>query len=106
MDSPPSSGHPPPLPAGFHGLIFLAFLLAPGVLTMLAAQANDRSFAEGCPFIGGAISGIVCGIMLARHMVRTLVPRILCALFLMPLFAFFSFALALFGCTLGGGCGK
>jgi len=38
--------------------------------------------------------------------VRTFVPRILCAIFLIPLFAFFSFVLALLGCTLGGGCGK
>ena len=73
---------------------------------MLAAQANDRSFAEGCPFVGGAISGIVCGIILARQITRTLIPRILCAIFLIPLFAFFSFVLALLGCTLGGGCGK
>src|SRR5262245_12891537 len=90
-----------PLPK-INWLVFFILLLAPAVLTLLAASAKVDGLAVGCPLVGGGIAGIVCGTMLARRVGRTSGSKILLGVVFAVLLGLLSFGLGFAGCMLGG----
>lgn len=87
-------------------LIFFAVLLAPPLLTTLAAFlaggeiAGDATVAIGS--IGGAAGGIACGIMLALRLGKTVGARIVLGILLSCVFAVACITLSCLGCLFGG----
>jgi hypothetical protein len=105
----PVESVPPPLPSQvppprrLNWVAFLALLLAPGVLTSLAALADlHRDAAPSVAVIGGVLGGIGCGILLGRRIGTNVASRVIVALTLGGLCAVASITLAMFGCLLGG----
>ena len=82
--------------------IFFGVLLAPAVVSLLAATAKVDGLAKACPFVGGSLAGIACGTILARHVGRTYVGRILLGIVFAVLLGSLSFYLGYVGCALGG----
>ena len=93
---------PPPERYKINWLVFFAVLLAPPVVTLLAAMIDFEGLAVGTPFVGGAIAGIACGIMLAFRVGRTRAVRVLLSFVFTAVFAVLSFALSFAGCMTGG----
>jgi hypothetical protein len=97
--------NPPPLeptPRRTNWLVFFSLLLAPAVLTLLAASAKADGLAVACSLIGGGLAGIACGTMLARQLGRTQGNKILLGVVFAVLFGSLSFGLGFAGCMVGG----
>jgi len=82
--------------------LFWSILLAPAVLAAIGAASNSENLAIISPLAGGAIAGIICGVMLANSLERPPETKILLGFVLVPLFALLSFALGFGGCVLAG----
>jgi hypothetical protein len=86
--------------------IFFAVLLAPPLLTLLAAfSTNEHAGADAPPFVamvGGISSGIVCGIMLALRLGKTTDTRVLLGILFCVILAVVCVTLSCFGCLAGG----
>jgi hypothetical protein len=70
----PASPEPPPIPDAkrkMHWPLFLTALFVPTVITLLSAQLKSQDVAPAVAMIGGGISGILCGILLALRVGRT-----------------------------------
>lgn len=80
--------------------IFFAVLMAPAVLTLLAAKSQDLW--PVFTFAGSGVAGLYCGFWLAIRQCRTIPGKVLFGLILAVVFAVVSFALCCAGCTLGG----
>lgn len=83
-------------------LVFFIVLLAPAVLTLIAAMCKQGGLAVGCPLIGGGGAGILCGIMLARRVGRTPATKVLLGFVFSAVFGVLSFSLGFVGCMVGG----
>jgi hypothetical protein len=81
-------------------MIFLAVLLAPAVLTMIAASTKSQ-IAFLFMFIGSGVAALACGIIVARGTTRLVIARAFVAVVVgIGLYAV-SVALCFFGCALG-----
>ncbi|HEU5072403.1 MAG TPA: hypothetical protein VFV96_18535 [Verrucomicrobiae bacterium] len=99
---PPLPGEAPPMAVRrINWFLFFAVLLAPPVLTLLTAMAGWQSFPVACPFVGGALAGLVCGIQLARRLGQTTNAVVLLSFAFFIVFGALSFALCFTGCLLG-----
>jgi len=69
---------PPPIPAKakMHWGLFLVALFLPTIITVLSARLKAQDIASGAAVIGGGISGIVCGILLALRVGKTPEARV------------------------------
>src|SRR5690242_13965829 len=101
----PVPASPPLPPVKVNWFLFFAVLLAPPLLTLITAfvsrEQRGQSVSPVIALFGGAIAGIVCGIMLARRVGRTGSARILLGFLFSGIFAVVCITLSLFGC-LGG----
>ena len=79
---------------------FFAVLVAPAVLTLLAAKSEDLW--PVFTFAGSGVAGLYCGFWLAIRQCRTIPGKVLIGLILAVVFTVVSFALCCAGCTLGG----
>ena len=89
-------------PARLNWWVFFAILLAPGLLALLGALLKVEALSVASPLFGGPIAGIICGILLARRIGRTLQARIGLGFLFVALLGFLSFALGFTGCMAGG----
>ncbi len=80
--------------------IFFAVLMAPALLTLLAAKSKDLW--PIFTFAGSGVAGLYCGFWLAFRQCRTIPGKFLIGLILSVVFTVVSFALCCAGCTLGG----
>jgi hypothetical protein len=99
--SPNTESVPPPLHK-INWLVFFILLLAPAVLTLLAASAKLDGLAVGCPLVGGGMAGIACGTMVARRVGRTPGSKMFLGIVFAVLLGLLSFGLGFAGCMLGG----
>lgn len=101
----PQCGSPPPATTSapkLNWLLFLGVLLAPAVAALLGAMGKFEGLAVGSPLVGGGLAGIVCGVLLGRHVGRTSGARLWLGILFVAVFAVVSFMLSFFGCLLGG----
>jgi hypothetical protein len=98
----PLPANPPLPPVPVNWWIFFAILLAPAILALIGSLLKVDGLSVGSPLIGGAIAGIVCGILLARRVGRTTPTRIGLGFLFVALMGFLSFALGFTGCMVGG----
>jgi hypothetical protein len=86
--------------------IFFAILLAPPLLTLLVAfSTNEHAGADAPPFVamvGGVLSGIVCGVMLALRLGKTTDTRVLLGILFCVVLGVVCVTLSCFGCLAGG----
>jgi hypothetical protein len=84
-----------------HWPLFVAALLLPPMLTFASAMAGWKNFPVACPFVGGGLAGLVCGILLGRRVGRTPQARIVLSIVFILAFATLSFGLCFGGCLAG-----
>ena len=83
-------------------LLVAGLLLCPTILGLIGAMAKSDALAIASPLVGGGISGIVSGILLARRFGKTARSKILPGIVFSAVLAVVSFGSGFFGCMLGG----
>jgi hypothetical protein len=95
-----------PKPFKIKWWIFFAALLAPPLLTLMAAYLNKGQANEGVSpvigIVGGAAGGIICGVLLALRMQKTIAARVVLAVLLSAVLGIVCIMLSFFGCMVGG----
>ncbi len=81
-------------------LLFFVVLLAPAVMSMLAAASRQGDLVIGCVFFGSGAAALICGFLVTQRQ-RNLALRILLALSLAVVLYFVSVALCFAGCAMG-----
>ena len=61
----------PAPPPKFHWFLFLAVIIVPTIITIIAVQLGLRDLAPASAGLGGGASGLVGGILLGRRLGRT-----------------------------------
>ena len=101
--SPPT---PEPTPSGprLNGLLLLTCLLAPALITCLAAVADksSRGPAPAVALIGAALGGIGCGILLGRRFGHTPATKIFLGVLFAAVGGVAALTAATFGCLASG----
>lgn len=83
-------------------MFFVAALLAPPVLTAVAAMLDHRGpAAPAFMFLGGAAGGFTAGVMLGCRLGRSPTTKVLLSLLLAAVTAVAVISLCGFGCALG-----
>ena len=82
-------------------LVLLALLLAPPVLTFLAAAAKREAVSTGIALIGSGLAALIGAIWLPTRLNLHVGIRIGRAILLVPVFCGACFALCFAGCALG-----
>lgn len=100
-DSPESQSTQPLAepPKKFKGLILLAVLLAPAVVTTILASFKIGDLTTGWVLFASPVAGILSGVMLSVRCGGPMLVKILVALILTPALA----AVCLFSCIMGCG---
>ncbi|HXC34906.1 MAG TPA: hypothetical protein VNV43_03475 [Candidatus Acidoferrales bacterium] len=96
--------------ARFHWLVFLCALLLPPLLTLVSADTMrhtlskpvDENVSPTITWIGGAIGGIVCGLLLAFRATKSIPLRVFLSIVLSGLMIAVCVTLSLCGCAVGG----
>ena len=94
-----------PVRRKFHALLFFAALLAPPLLTLLAASLTDKSndgLPVGIGFFGGGAAGILCGILLGIFLGTKPVSRFILSFVFVAVFVPVCVFLCFLGCSAGG----
>jgi hypothetical protein len=86
--------------------IFFAALLAPPLLTLIAAYLNkgqaNEGVSPGIGLFGGAAGGIICGVLLALRTRKTTAAKVALAVLLSVALGIVCIMLSFFGCMVGG----
>ncbi|HWD93217.1 MAG TPA: hypothetical protein VG938_12810 [Verrucomicrobiae bacterium] len=86
--------------------IFFAVFLAPPLLTSIVAfvgqEEPNEQLSPLVAVFGGAVGGVVCGIMLALRLGKTSGARVLLGLLFSAVFAVVCITLSCFGCLAVG----
>ena len=100
---PPVAFEPPPVPPtrSLHWPWFTLALLLPPILTFATARAGSTDFPMICPFVGGGLAGLVCGILLGRKVGKTSSSVAGLSILFTIVFGGLSFALCFGGCLMG-----
>lgn len=88
-----------------NGLLMLAVLLAPAVMTSLLALFKIGDLTTYWVLTSSPVAGIISGIMLSRTSEGSLAARIFIALILMPVLTGVGLVTCFMGCGLAGGGG-
>jgi hypothetical protein len=96
--------------ARFHWLVFLCALLLPPLLTLVSADTMrltlskhvDENVSPTIAIIGGAIGGIICGLLLAFRATKFIPLRVFLSIVLSGLMVAVCMTLCLCGCSVGG----
>lgn len=99
IESPPPAA---PLRRRVNWLLVFPLLLAPAVLSLLAASAKSDGLAIGAALLGGGLAGIICGVHIARCVGKTSGARVLLGFVFCGVLGFLSFCLGFAGCMMGG----
>jgi hypothetical protein len=101
-----SSGTPAVAPIKISWLIFFGVLLAPLLLTilvvLLSGPHTNEQFSPIIAFFGGAGAGIVCGVMLALRLGKSMGARVGLGVLFACIFAVLGIMLSCFGCLAAG----
>jgi hypothetical protein len=90
-------------PTRFNKLLFFSALLGPPILSMLSAMLADHSDAPVfVGLLGSVLGGLICGMVLGRHVGKTSAGRVGLSFLFVILFVVVSFFMNFFGCAMGG----
>jgi uncharacterized paraquat-inducible protein A len=92
---------PPPQATSATWLVLLALLLAPPVMTFLAAAARSETASTGIALAGSGVAAVTGALWLATRLNLHVGLRIGLAILLAPVFYGACFALCFAGCALG-----
>ena len=90
----------PPPDQRINWLIFFGFFFGPVLLTIIAVRLGpgQGDSAAWIGFLGAAVSGIVCGSMLANRLGQTDGTKIMLGILLVPLMGVVCLVMNCFGC--------
>lgn len=98
LDKPTS---PEPAPK-FHWLLFLGVIFVPTILTVLSATGGGKDAPPALAMIGGGLSGLAGGILLARRVGSKPETRLYLGLLFVPLLSVACVTMNCIGCLAGG----
>lgn len=102
-EQPPSPLEPPPpSPVRVNWLLFFAALFAPTIATILVVQTQLKDPPPVVALLGGAVSGIICGVLLGRRLGRTRMARVLLSLVFVLVLGAVCVMMNCFGCLATG----
>jgi hypothetical protein len=84
--------------------VFFGALFAPLLVTILAVKLSSSSngAAPAVALIGGAVSAIVCGILLGRRIGKSFEARVVLSIVFVLIMAVVCIGMNCFGCLAGG----
>ena len=83
-------------------LIVIGLLLGPGIVALIGASTKVDAIAVGSPLAGGAVGGIIFGVMAGRRFGKTVLAKILLGACCAAVFGCLTFGIGFFGCAMGG----